>query len=378
MRKAVAPMIAIDRVFVDNRAVHSDTVTQVRQAYPDARFETVEDEATVRRAVGVPSRNAVYIGPRRSPFVSRFHSPGGMICFSFWKFTSETFCPMGCHYCYLSLTFRIIPYLRVASNLEDGLVQAERVLEREARNGRRVMFNLGELADGRILDPLTQLSRRLLPVLARHPNAMLHVLTKAGTDTIGNYLDLSHLARGRVVHVASVNPQMVIDLTEEDTPPVSDRLNALAQLQRAGYRIRLRIDPIFDLRDFGHGEGQAFDVYDQLVEEIRGHCTPELVTLGSYRPSPQLIPHIRRRYPHSLVLKVRTRKNGCKRRMPAREDFYRRISARLRAAFPDVRVALCKETARAWKAAGLDNKPLECSCLPLVEERRAHANVRQA
>ena len=362
-------MALVERVFAHRLALSRPMVAQFRRAFPLAQFSTISYEREIRESVRAPNRRAVYIGPRSSPFISRFHPPRGMMCSPFWKFTSETFCPMGCHYCYLSLTFRIMPYLRIASNVQDGIVEMQRVLNSAAELGHRVMFNIGELADGRILDPITQLSRQVLPVLERNPNGMLHVLSKAGTDTLANYLELSHLARRRVIHVASINPQKVIGLTEEGTPPVTDRLKALGELQRAGYRVRLRIDPIFDLRSFGETENEAFGVYDELVDEIAAWCRPEMVTLGSYRPSPQLIPHIRRRYPNSLVLQAETRKMGPKRRIPRRHVFYRRIAARLRVTFPEVRVALCKETRKAWEKSGLHLGVLECSCLPLVSER---------
>ncbi len=173
-----------------------------------------------------------------------------------------------------------------------------------------------------------------------------------------------------MIHVASVNPQVVIDRTEEDTPPLESRLEALRQLQGAGYRIRLRIDPIFDLRDFGYDEATALGEYDRLVDAIRAYCTPELVTLGSYRPDPRLLHFLRRRYPESPVLNVPTVPDGPKRRIPARAIFYRRLVERLRAAFPGIRIALCKETLQMWHIAGLRPAPLECSCLPLAEERR--------
>ncbi len=361
-------MIAIRRVFIHKEATDSPVAESFRRALPGAEFRLVAGESALRH---LPTdRHTVYIGPRRAPFVSRFSPPPGIICTSFWKFTSETFCPLGCHYCYLSLTFRLLPYVRIASNLARGLEQMERALHREAALGRRAMFNIGELADGRLLDPITGLSRHLLPLLDRYPNGMLHVLTKAGTDTIGNYLELAHLAPGRVIHVASVNPQRVIDLTEEDTPPVEDRLAALRELQRAGYRIRLRIDPIFDLRDFGYDERTALAEYDRLVEQIREYCTPELVTLGSYRPDPRLLRFLRRRYPHSTVQNVPTVPEGVKCRIPTRELFYRRLISRLQETFPGVRIALCKETPQMWRRVGLRPAPLECSCIPLACEAR--------
>ena len=362
--------VQFETIFVHTAATDSDISQRFQHAFPEARVVPVQAESEVRKWLKGPDTKVVYIGPRSSPFVSRFRPPGGMICASFWKFTSETFCPLGCHYCYLSLTLRIIPYVRVASNLDKGLGEVESVLVQQARQeGQpRVMFNIGELADGRVLDPVTHLSRYLLPILDQHPTGMLHVLTKAGSDTIGNYLDLAHLAQGRIIHVASINPQLVIDSTEEGTAPLLDRLAALQRLQQAGYRIRLRIDPILDLRDFGYSEEVAYGVYDELVDQIGDYCRPELITLGSYRPHPQLICHIRRRYPDSLVLKASTYKNGKKRRLEGRQAFYQRVVEQVWAGSPWVRIALCKETLDVWKDVGLDPKPLQCSCLPCYGE----------
>lgn len=364
----------IDKVFLHSAARDSSLAHRTLAAFPMGESVPVGSEAEVRHHLTGPDKHAIYIGPRSSSFVSRFHPPNGMICASFWKFTSETECLYSCHYCYLALTMRILPYLRIASNIDRGLREAEQVLKHESTQGRRAMFNIGELADGRLLDPLTELSGQVLPLLNRYRNGMLHVLTKSGTDTIGNYLDLAHLAQGQVVHVASVNPQPIIDLTEDDTPPLTDRLAALRALQGVGYRVRVRIDPIFDLRDLVAGvtKGDVFQVYEDLIEVIQQFVTPEIFTLGSYRHHPQLIPRIRFRYPYSPVLRIRTHREGAKHRVSERETFYRHLIDRLHQTFPRVRLALCKETGKMWQKCGLQVRPLECSCLPFAHERQVN------
>jgi hypothetical protein len=148
----------VDRVFVHAKAQHGALATRFRTTFPDANIITVSAETEVRQHLHGPDKRAIYIGPRSSKFVSRFHPLHGMICSTFWKFTSETECLYGCHYCYLALTMRIIPYLRVASNLDDGLHELESTLQFEAVANRRAMFNIGELADGRLLDPITEFS----------------------------------------------------------------------------------------------------------------------------------------------------------------------------------------------------------------------------
>lgn len=369
----------IERLFIHASAQHSPLAARFHTAFPCAAVTLVDAESQVRQHLEGPNKHAAYIGPRSSKFVSRFHPPRGMICSSFWKFTSETECLYGCHYCYLALTMRILPYLRVASNLDDGLIELENVLQSELAANRRAMFNVGELADGRLLDPITQLGCTILPLLHRYPNGILYVLTKSGTDTIENYLKLAHLAGGRVIHIASINPQPIIDLTELDTPPVADRLDALRELQLAGYRIRLRIDPIFNLHTLSPGTNlqATLDIYDELVSLVQQKITPEMITLGSYRPNPQLVPHIRRRYPDSPILRLETRKKGAKKRMPERDVFYRHIAQRLGDIFPSAHIALCKEPLSTWRKAGLEARPLQCSCLPLAGERRIEPDGMQ-
>lgn len=361
----------VERLLIHAEAQHELVVARFRAAFPEARVFILKAESEARQYLSDCHKRTIYLGPRLSKFVSRFHPPRGMVCSTFWKFTAETECLYRCHYCYLALTMRMLPYVRVATNLNDGLREMEQTLKTELHVNRRAMFNIGELADGRLLDPLTELSRAVVPLLHSYPNGMLHVLTKSGTDTIDNYLDLSGYAPGQIIHVASVNPQSIIDLTESDTPPVLDRLMALRELQSAGYRIRLRIDPIFDLRDLSPSATlqEAFDAYDELIALIQKTIVPEMVTLGSYRPAPQLIPHIRRRYPHSAVLRVATQKEGVKKRTPQREIFYAHIAEKLARTFPTIHMALCKETSNVWRACGLEMKPLQCSCLPLADER---------
>jgi hypothetical protein len=361
-------MVHIHRILIHQQAASAPVAENFRRAFPGAEFSIIPGEQEIR-ALPADRAHRLHRPPHR-PLRQPVPSPPGHPLRALLEIHRRDLLPPGLPLLLPQPDLPLPPYVRIASNIERGLEQAEHLLLQEAARSRRVMFNIGELADGRLLDPVTGLSRHLLPLLDRHPNGMLHVLTKAGPETIGNYLELAHMAPGRVIHVASVNPQIVINLTEEDTPPLESRLEALRRLQRAGYRIRLRIDPIFDLRDFGYDEATALREYERLVEAIRAYCTPELVTLGSYRPDPRLPQFLRRRYPDSPVLKVQTLPDGPKRRLPARALFYRRLVDRLRAAFPGLRIALCKETPQMWRAAGLWPAPLECSCLPLVEERK--------
>lgn len=305
----------------------------------------------------------------RYRFVERFTPPPGAVCAPFWRFTYVTGCPLGCHYCFLQLTLRFQPEVRVGTNISDGVREAERVLRRAAEIGQVVMFNAGELGDGRLYAHQVRLAEQFFPLLERWPNGRLYLLSKTGLNTIGDFLAYSGPAVRQVVHAASVNPQVVIDQTEEHTAPLAERLEALRRLRDAGYRVRVRIDPVFDLRDWGATEAEAFGAYEELAEMV-GELRPEMVTIGSYRPDPNLARFIAKNHPDSPVLRVNTvRDVGRKRRLSARVEFYQRLVPKLQAA--GIRVALCKEPTWVWHAVGLSPTPLECSCLPLGGEQCA-------
>lgn len=321
-----------------------------------------------QRSYSNASDSGIVLFAPRYRFVDRLIPPSGAVCAPFWRFTYVTGCPLGCHYCFLQLTLRFQPEVRVGTNISDGVKEAERVLRRAAEIEMCIMFNAGELGDGRLYAHQVRLAEQFFPLLERWPNGRLYLLSKTGLNTIGDFLAYSGPAVRQVVHAASVNPQVVIDQTEEHTAPLAERLEALRRLRDAGYRIRVRIDPIFDLRNWGASEAEAFGVYEELAEEV-GELKPEMVTLGSYRPDPNLTRFIARNYPDSPVLRARTvRGEGRKRRLPARVEFYQRLVPKLQAA--GTRVALCKEPVRVWHAVGLSPDPLECSCLPLKEERK--------
>ena len=76
----------------------------------------------------------------------------------------------------------------------------------------------------------------------------------------------------------SVNPPEVSRLFEPDAPQPVRRLEAALKCMRAGYRVRVRIDPIIPV-------GGWMEAYGRLAKEIKKN-NPERVTLGCLRLFP--------------------------------------------------------------------------------------------
>jgi hypothetical protein len=108
-----------------------------------------------------------------------------------------------------------------------------------ARPERSFRIGTGELADSLALDPLTGLSRHLVPFFAARANATLELKTK--TDNVGELLDLD--PRGRVVVSWSVNAPAIVAAEEHGTASLAERLSAARRVQEAGYRLGFHFDP---------------------------------------------------------------------------------------------------------------------------------------
>ena len=321
---------------------------------------------------------------RASSFARRFECvPDGAVCARFWEFTPELGCIYDCHYCYLQKTLRF-PSMAVPThftNYGKMLRDIERVLAKAYP--RPVIFNMGELADSRALDDITGFSKVIVPFITSTPNGFLHMLSKS--DNYENLVQVDPRdAQGhvRVIQAASVNPQPVVRAVEEGTPPLTRRVRAMAKLQEAGYRIRYRFDPVFFYGDlFWRRNGDAREqaslqatqaMYSAMMDVVFRHTQPEMVTLGTYRPSPGLTHHIEKNHPDSPVLRVHTtyQDGKCRIGEDRRAKLYGWFVQEIRRRSPRTKVALCKEPARLWRKVGLNPTPLECSCTLFAAERR--------
>ena len=127
-------------------------------------------------------------------------------------------CPMDCSYCFLQDYLADAPLLTAYTNVDDALAEIDAVLR--AHPERSFRIGTGELSDSLALDPITDLSRLLVPFFAARRNAVLELKTK--TDCVEGLLELD--PRGRVVVSWSVNAAAVIERDEPGTATLAERL----------------------------------------------------------------------------------------------------------------------------------------------------------
>jgi hypothetical protein len=127
------------------------------------------------------------------------------------------------------------------------------------------------------LDPLTGYSRVMIPFFARHPFARFRLLSKSAD--FENVLDLDH--GGHTVLCWSLNPPEVRKDYEVVTPPIAERIEAMARCAAVGYPIRIMLMPIIPVEDWRQ-------VYGDLLEQLLTRVRLDRITLGgvcSYGPA---------------------------------------------------------------------------------------------
>ena len=139
--------------------------------------------------------------------------------------------PFNCQYCYLRLTLGIYKGPVVFTN---PWPEVERQLEKIPAG----VFSTGELADSLAITP--PLLKPAIEYFRRQKDKFLFLTTKSTNIE----LLLGMRPTPQVWISFSVNAVKTWELFEKNTPHPDERLAAAWRLKEAGWRVRIRIDPI--------------------------------------------------------------------------------------------------------------------------------------
>ena len=216
-------------------------------------------------------KQVLFIAPAKTA-VDKFTMPDDrLMCphFDRLKFASNG-CYYKCDWCYLKLTYRaVFPYITVRA---EYLKIEKQIQKRLNKSTEPVIFNSGELADSLSLEHLTGAAQHFIPWFANQPNGYLFMLTKS--DNVDDILNLNH--NGRTIIAWSLNHPKISETFEIGAPSFERRLNAAEKVQRAGYPLRIRLDPIVPYQGWDKD-------YAETIKRIFDKVNPERITLGTLR-----------------------------------------------------------------------------------------------
>jgi spore photoproduct lyase len=218
------------------------------------------------------------------------------------------------------------------------------------------------------MEHLTRAGREFIPWFGNTENGYLFMLTKS--DNVDNILSLAH--NSHTIIAWSMNNESVSRKYEIGAPPFECRLNAAVKVQKAGYPIRIRLDPIVPFEGWG-------EAYSQTVKQIFSKLNPERITIGTLRfeegfynmrntiftSGPDLPNFLENMQPMFSAKKF----SGSKKPKSGKYSFTKEerieifgfISNEIRK-YSDCKIALCKESAAVWKKLKMPLSRCSCVC----------------
>ena len=217
------------------------------------------------------------------------------------------------------------------------------------------------------MEHLTRACREFISWFGQQKTGFLYMLTKS--DNVDGILNLPH--NGHSILTWSLNQAEVSEKYEIGAPAFERRLEAARKVQNAGYRFRIRLDPIVPIDGWK-------EAYRRTIGKIFETIAPESVTIGTLRfeeglykmrntffQSPELVELV-----DSMVPMFQPKVFPGMRKPKAgnysfsegkRAEIFSFAIAEIRK-YSDCPIALCKESSSIWNMVGLDLSKCQCAC----------------
>jgi spore photoproduct lyase len=181
-------------------------------------------------------------------------------------------CLYDCRYCFLQGMYRSAHYVLFV-NYEDFGTDIDALLG-EAGDEPCWFFS-GYDCDSLAMEPVSGFVQHFLPFFSRRPLAHLELRTKS--TQVRSLLKQAPIPN--VVIAFSFTPESIYRALEHKVPTLERRLQAMLQLQQAGWRLGLRFDPLIYQPGYqAHYRGLFQQLFSQLNSE-QLHS----VSLGPFR-----------------------------------------------------------------------------------------------
>uniref|UniRef100_A0A7V6A1W8 DNA photolyase n=1 Tax=Desulfobacca acetoxidans TaxID=60893 RepID=A0A7V6A1W8_9BACT len=335
------------RILVEEAARDYPMTRRVLARLPGVPVTIIPDREVLKPWGATPSewlgesKTTLLLARQKGPFWRACPGTKDYICCGYQVLQVALNCPFDCSYCILQ-GYVNLPAVTVFVNVED--LQAELAARWAEEPGRVWRLGTGEFGDSLALDELTGLHETLVPLMPRHPRAILEIKSK--------WHRLEHLLplgpNPQVIFAWSLNPAELIREVERGAARLEARLKAAQQAATAGFRVAFHFDPII----FFPGWEEA---YRRTVERLGDAVPPSKVawiSLGILRFMPALRQIILHRFPESRLGSeemVRAPDGKLRYFKSLRVEMYGRLREWLTEVLPGAQLYLCMESPRVWR-----------------------------
>ncbi len=327
------------RVIIESDVSNSELAATLRANLPSARFEIVDRvQDSTRR-----DPNILEVVRFRGRLLKSCPGTQNYYCCGYRILHFGTQCTLDCTYCILQ-AYLNQPNLRLFGNTGEMLGELSTELEQNPNRLHRI--GTGEFTDSLLLDPLTGLSKILVPFFAGTRNAVLELKTK--TNFIGNLVGLDH--NGRTITAWSLNSEQVRRSEEPKSATLEERLAAARRCADLGYYLAFHFDPLLEYPDWQTG-------YAEILNRLLDAVDPSRIvwiSLGAFRFMPELKQIIRERHARSKIPYgefIRGLDGKMRYFRDIRVELYSFMGEIIRKADPSLCLYLCMEGKDVWTEA---------------------------
>lgn len=264
----------INHIYVEEEVAHHPRSLDILARYPNATVITCERYGNIFN-----SNSQNFRLQKLQPSLILSHKNGNRVIKTpegygiggvhNYYFSHMLNCLYDCRYCFLQGMYRSAHYV-VHVNYEDFL---DDIALTTARHQAPVWFFSGYDCDSLGMEPVTGFMKFALQRFAKLTNANLEIRTKS---TQIRAL-LSHEVLDNCVVAYSFTPACIAAALEHKVPPVEKRITSAAKLQRMGWKIGLRLDPLILTSTFEED-------YRDLIQQLFDQLNPDQIHSVSFGP----------------------------------------------------------------------------------------------
>ncbi|MBM4207181.1 MAG: DNA photolyase [Gammaproteobacteria bacterium] len=294
----------IETIYIEDAVRSHPRVQAIVARYADARVIHCERYGEIFNPKAQNFRlqkqkPALILAEKHKNFVLPTPASYGIGAQNNYYFSHMLNCLYDCRYCFLQGMYQSAHFV-LFINYEDFQDGIRAVCQNNA--DQAVHFFSGYDCDSLALEPVSGFAEAFLPFFAQLPNAWLELRTKSTqTRSLLNRTPLP-----RCIVAFSLSPDELAGKLEHKAPPLQRRLEAINKLQKQGWLIGLRFDPVIYQSNYQQQYNTLFQQVFSLIDLELLHS----VSLGLFRLPESFFKNMLKLYPDEKLFASPLQQHG--------------------------------------------------------------------
>lgn len=198
--------------------------------------------------------NTVNFLERKDNFIQKYNYGKNIVDLGEYVVRLYSGCFLKCKYC----------YVREKPTIYTNLYKLEEELKLLCNTNRKIYLNAGENADSFLFNKFINSTSFLLSLTKKYKNTYAELRTKISDVSM---LFSSDAPKDRTIVCFSILPEKIRRIYEPLTAPIEERIKALSDCVKEGFRVGIRFEPIIKI-------DKLRNEYEEIIKEISKVVSP--------------------------------------------------------------------------------------------------------